>query len=129
MRRGLNRRWTDRGGSKAMSKREFDSSFSRLLHPDFSMYVRDGVFDGHGALETHLMACDVLLRVIVTLSAAYVEDLPGFPSFEDRLYVIEAHVRTYREAIEAGVTESYRMKKEFPEAPPEREPGAPGFAR
>ena len=111
-----------------MSAREFESSFSRLLSPDFSGYVRDGFFDVWAALDSHISECDVLLRMALTLSAHYIEDLPGFPSTEDRMYAIEANIRTYREAIEAGVVEANRLIKEL-QGFPDRTPRAPGVER
>lgn len=111
-----------------MPKREFDSSFSRLLHPDFSMYVRDGVFDVWTALDTHVSSCDVLLRMALTLTAPYVEELPGFPSIEDRMYAVEANIRTYREAMEAGIVEANRLMKES-QGFPDRTPRSPKVER
>jgi len=95
-------------------------SFSRLLHPDFSGYVKDGVFDAHDALTTHLLACDFLLRTCLALSAFYVDPLPGFDCMEDRLFVIESTLSTYREAVEAGVVECSRLKRENPQEPADR---------
>jgi len=95
-------------------EREFNSSFSRLLHPDFSGYLKDGVFDAHRALTNHLDACDFLLRTCLALSAFYVENLPGFDHPDDRLYVIESMLSTYREAVEAAVCEVNRLANEFP---------------
>ncbi len=95
-------------------EREFNSSFSRLLHPDFSGYLKEGVFDAHDALTTHLLACDFLLRTCLALSAFHVDPLPGFGSLEDRMYVIESTLSTYREAVEAGVCEINRLSNEFP---------------
>jgi hypothetical protein len=104
-------------------------SFSRLLHPDFSGYVRDGVFDAHDALTTHLLACDFLLRTCLALSAFYVDPLPGFDCQEDRLFVIESTLSTYREAVEAGVVECNRVKLENPQGLPDRGAGAPRLVR
>ncbi len=112
-----------------MPVREFDSSFGRLLNPDFSACVKDGRLDAHAALDLHIAACDVLLTTALALCAPYVETLPGFPSFEDRMYAVEANIRTYREAIEAGVSEVYRLKRELDKDRPGAEPGAPEGVR
>jgi hypothetical protein len=87
--------------------KEFEMSYSRLLSPDFSDFIREGKFDGVHALQSHLASADFLLRTAEAMVRA--EETPALPSLEDRLYVIEANLATYREAVEAAVVEVNRL--------------------
>ncbi len=92
--------------------RDFDSSFSKLLHPDFSGFLQDGQFDAVTALETHLCLADLLLRTAIAMTTP--DEIPAFPNPEDRMFVIEMNLKTYREAVEAAVVEVNRLRNEFP---------------
>lgn len=96
--------------------KEFDASFSRLLQPDFSGYIRDGVFDGMHALQGHLFNADFLLKTAIAMTAA--GEIAALPNLDDRLYVIEMNLKTYREAVEAAIVEINRLFREFSPAQP-----------
>lgn len=91
---------------------EFNMSFSRLLNPDFSGFLQEGKFDAVNALETHLCLADLLLRTAIAMTTH--DDVSAFSNPEDRMLVIEMNLKTYREAVEAGVLEVNRLRNEFP---------------
>lgn len=90
----------------------FDMSFSRLLQPDFSAYIREGEFCGLEALTLHLFTADYLLRTAIAMTTP--GDISGLQDPEERLFVIEMNLKTYREAVEAAVTEVNRLSRTFP---------------
>ena len=102
--------------------RDFDMSYSKLLHPNFSSYIRDGEFDTTAALQSHLFTADFLIKTAIAMTTF--EPVMGLASPEDRLLVIEMNLKTYREAVEAGVCEVNRLANEFPLRDRRRE-GAP----
>jgi hypothetical protein len=92
--------------------RDFDMSYSKLLHPDFSDYIRDGEFDATMALQLHLFTADFLIKTAIAMTT--MEPVQCLASPEDRLLVIEMNLKTYREAVEAAVCEVNRLANEFP---------------